>query len=191
MLNNVKVEDSFVKTGHSNWKNARSADKVFQKHEFLECHQTAIQRHVEITKTAQDVSTKLKNNLTETQCENKASLLKIMSCLRYLYRQRLPFRWHRDDKDFNFKKLLNFRGENDLAFAQWLKKKNETYTSHETQNEMLKDKSLSILRDVVLEVIKSSGYHSIMGDENLISHEDFIGLCETEKNWCHKYGRCD
>ena len=92
MLNNVKVEDSFVKTGHSNWKNARSADKVFQKHEFLECHQTAIQRHVEITKTAQDVSTKLKNNLTETQCENKASLLKIMSCLRYLYRQRLPFR---------------------------------------------------------------------------------------------------
>ena len=66
---------------------------------------------------------------------------------------------------------------------------------------MLKDKSLSIFRDVVLEVIKSSGYHSIMVDEssgvynkeqavfcvrwvdeNLISHEDFIGLCETEKN---------
>ena len=53
----------------------------------------------------------------------------------------------------------------------------------------------------MLEVIKSSGYHSIMVDEssgvsnkeqavfcvrwideNLISHEDFIGLCETEKN---------
>ena len=33
MLNNVKAEDSFVKTGYSNWKNARSADKVFQKHE--------------------------------------------------------------------------------------------------------------------------------------------------------------
>ena len=31
---------------------------------------------------------------------------------------------------------------------------------------MLKDKSLSILRDVVLEVIKSSGYHSIMVDES-------------------------
>ena len=30
MLNNVKIEDSFLKTGYSNWKNARSADKEFQ-----------------------------------------------------------------------------------------------------------------------------------------------------------------
>ena len=33
MLNNVKVEDSVVETGYSNWKNARNADKGFQKHE--------------------------------------------------------------------------------------------------------------------------------------------------------------
>ena len=60
--------------------------------------------------------------------------------------------------------------------------------------------SLSILRDIVLEAIKRSDYHSIMVDEfsdvsdkeqgvfcvrwvdeNLISHEDFIGLYEMEK----------
>ena len=60
--------------------------------------------------------------------------------------------------------------------------------------------SLSILRDIVLEAIKSSDYHSIMVDEfsdvsdkeqgvfcvrwvdeNLISHENFIGLYEMEK----------
>ena len=71
-----------------------------------ECSQTAFQRVVEISKTPQDVSTKLKNNLTETQCENRVSLLKIMSCLRYSARQGLPFRGHRDEKDPNFKQLL-------------------------------------------------------------------------------------
>ena len=65
---------------------------------------------------------------------------------------------------------------------------------------MLKDPSLSILRDVVLEAIKISDYYSIMVDESsdisnkeqavfhvhcvdkyLISHEDFIDLYEMEK----------
>ena len=45
-------------------------------------------------------------------------------------------------------------------------KKHQTYTSHEIENEMLKDKSLSILHDAVLEAIKSSDYHSIMVDES-------------------------
>ena len=61
---------------------------------------------------------------------------------------------------------------------------------------MLKDMSLSIHHYLVLEAIKSSGYHSVMVnessdvsnknqavfcvccvDENLISHEDFMSLC--------------
>ena len=29
MINDIKVEDSFVKTGYSNWKNARSNVKGF------------------------------------------------------------------------------------------------------------------------------------------------------------------
>ena len=45
-------------------------------------------------------------------------------------------------------------------------KKHQTYTSHEIENEMLKDKSLSILHDAVLEAIKSSDYHRIMVDES-------------------------
>ena len=99
MLNNFKVEDSFIQTGYSNWKNAKSANKRFQKNESLKCHQTAIQRLVEISKTTQDIPTTLKNNLTETQCENRTSLLKILSCLRYLSGQGLPCRGHGDDKN--------------------------------------------------------------------------------------------
>ena len=120
MLNNVRVEEPFVKIGYSNWKSARSADKGFQKHESLKCHQTAIQRLLQIQKTTQDVST-LKKNLTETQCENRVSLLNILSCLRYLAKQGLHFREHGDDKDSKFKELLNFRGKDDLAFSESFK----------------------------------------------------------------------
>ena len=81
----------------------------------------------------------LKNKLTETQCENRLSLLKILSRLRCLARQVLPLRGRGDDKDSNFKQLLNFRGEDDLEFDKWLKKENQTYTSPEIKNEMLKD----------------------------------------------------
>ena len=48
-----------------------------------------------------------------------------------------------DDHDAKFKQLWNFRGEEDLAFVEWLKKKknNQTYTSPKIQNEILKDMS--------------------------------------------------
>ena len=74
-----------------NWKNARSADKGFQKQESLKFYYTAIQRLVEILKTTKDVFTTLKNNLTEIQCENRACFVKYFVCLRYLAWQRLPF----------------------------------------------------------------------------------------------------
>ena len=199
MINKVKVENFFVKTGYSNWKNARSKDKGFHQHETSKCHQHAIQKLIEIPKSTKDVATPFKTNMIETQRENRASLLKIISCLCYLARKGLPFRGHGDEKDANFKQLIRFRAKDDPAFATWLKEKNLSYTSPEIQNEILKDMSLSILRDVV-NCIKNSDFFSIMVDESsyisnpeqvvfcvhwvdedLHSHEDFIGLCETEK----------
>ena len=52
--------------------------------------------------------------MTKTQRENRTSLLKIISCLRYLARQGLPFKGHGDKKDANFKQLIRFRVEDIL-----------------------------------------------------------------------------
>ena len=87
--------------------------------------------------------------MTETKCENRTSLLKIISCLLYPARQGLPLRRHGEEKDANFKQLIRFRAEGDPAFAKWLKENNLNYTAPEIQNEILKDMSWSILRDVV------------------------------------------
>ena len=137
--------------------------------------------------------------MTETQRENRTSLLKIITCLRYLARQGLPFTGHGDENDANFKQLICIRAEDDPTFAKWLKEKNLSYTSPEIHNEILKDMSLSILQDVV-NCIKNSDFFSILVDESsdvsnreqvvffvrlvdedLHFHEDFIGLYEMEK----------
>ena len=52
--------------------------------------------------------------MKKTQRENRTSLLKIISCLRYLARQGLPFKGHGDEKDANFKQLIRFRVEDIL-----------------------------------------------------------------------------
>ena len=118
--------------------------------------------------------------------------------MRYLARQGLPLRGKKDDKESNFQQLLKLRAENDPIFTEWLKRKNNKYTSPEIQNEVLKELALAILCDVV-ESIKAADFFSIMlksgdvstkeqavfcvrcVDENLNPYEDFLGLYELEK----------
>ena len=177
MINDIKVENSFVKTGHSNWKNARSNDKGFHQHDTSKCHQQAIQKLTEVPKSTKDVATVFKTNMTETQHENRTSSLKIISCLRYLAHQGIPFRGHGDEKDPNFKQLIRFCAEDDPAFAKWLKEKSLSYTSPEIQNEILKDMSLSILRDVV-NCIKIPDFFSIMVDKTSdVSNREHVAFC--------------
>ena len=149
MINDIKVEDSIVKTDYLIWKNARSNDKGFHHHETSKCHQQAIKNLIEIPKFTKCVTTMFKTNTTETQRINRTSLLKIISCLLYLTCQELSFRGHGDEKDINFKQLIRFRA------AKWLKEKNLSYTSPEIQNKILKDMSLSVLHDVVNCIKKS------------------------------------
>ena len=92
MLNDVRVENAFIKTGYSNWEYSRSTDKCFHKHESSNYHQQAIQGLIKIPKSADDVSEMVKSNLTEVRSQNRACLIKIISCVRCLTRQGLPLR---------------------------------------------------------------------------------------------------
>ena len=199
MLSDVKVEEAFVKKGYYNWKNAGSTDKGFNIHESSRCHQQAVHRLLTVPKSTQDISLALEKNLSNVQRQNRESLLKVISSVRYLARQGLLLRRKKDDKESNFQQLLKLRAENDPVFTEWLKRKNNKYTSPEIQNEILKELALTILRDVV-ESIKAADFFSIVLDEsgdvsnkeqavfcvrwideNLTSYEDFAGLYEMEK----------
>ena len=86
-------------------------------------------------------------------------------------------------------------------FSEWLNRKNQSVTSPEIQNEILKEMSLSwsVLHDIV-EPIKNAYFHSIMVDEasdvsnkeqavfcidwvdeNIILYKDFLELHKMEK----------
>ena len=65
MINGIKAEESFVKTGYSNQKNARSTDKGFHQHETSKCQQQAIKNLIEIPKFTKDVATIFKTDMTE------------------------------------------------------------------------------------------------------------------------------
>ena len=62
MINDIKVDHSFVKKGYSNWKNARSNDRGFHQHKTSKCHQQAIQKLIEISKSTKDIATIFKTN---------------------------------------------------------------------------------------------------------------------------------
>ena len=63
MLNDIRVGNSFIKTGCSNWKHAGSTEKGFHQHEFSNWHQKAIKRLKEILKSMEDVSEMIKNSV--------------------------------------------------------------------------------------------------------------------------------
>ena len=65
---------------------------------------------------------------TEIPNQNRACLIKLILCLRYLARQGLPLRENRNDQDSNFKQLLKCRAEDDPVFSEWLDKKNQNFT---------------------------------------------------------------
>ena len=58
-----------------------------------------------------------------------------------------------------------------------VREKNEKYTDHHKQNEILKIMALSILRDIVKN-IESGVYYTVMADEvtDAANHEQFV-LC--------------
>ena len=90
--------------------------------------------------------------LTETQCETEHLYQKFCCVSCYFARQGLPFRRHGIDSIF--KQLLNFPREDDLAFAEWLKK------------EVISTLPWNLKWNAVLEAIKHPDYHSIMIDES-------------------------
>ena len=60
--------------------------KVLTKIFIYISHQQAIQRLIKFSKSVEDVSEIIKSNLTEVQSQDRACLIKIISCLRYLAR---------------------------------------------------------------------------------------------------------
>ena len=145
--------------------------------------------------TSRHVGELLSTQVVEDRKRNRASLLHILSALRFLARQGLSLRGTALTKevDSNLSQQLRLFCEFSTDLSDWLQKKTNKYTSADMQNELLKVMSLRILLEIsaklqakafsimVDETTDASTQEQVVivlwwVDEYLEPHEDFVGL---------------
>ena len=63
--------------------------------------------------------------------------IKVIECLQYLARQGLAMQGDTDDESNFIQQLLKLSGKDQPLLLKWLERKEDKYTSHEIQNELL------------------------------------------------------
>lgn len=129
-------------SGFCNWKDATVA---FKKHQLSACHHKAVDVMITIPSTTRDVGEQLSQIHRQEKATNRRMFLKILSSIRYLAQQGLALRGDGDEQDGNFLQLLKLKGEDDPTMIDWLKRKANTYTSHQNQNDILRIMAMNVL----------------------------------------------
>lgn len=105
--------------------------------------------------TTMHIGTQLSKQYALEMAMNRRMLLKVLSSMKFLARQGLPFRGHNDDSDGNQIQLLRHRGEEDVELFNWLQRKTNKYTSHEIQNRLIQIMGLHVLRKLANKIQNS------------------------------------
>ena len=125
-------------------------------------------------------------------------MLTIIENIQHLAKQGQPLRGDGKEEYSNFNQLLLLRGKDNPNIHEWCQRKNDTYTSKEIQNEIIKLMSLKLLRKISSDV-QQSAFYTVMADEttdasnkeqlvivfrwvdnDLTIYEDFAGLYMLE-----------
>ena len=147
-----------------------------------------------IPSSCSDIGEQLSNVHAEQKIKHRQALFQILSCLWFLCRQGLALRGDGTECDSNFQQLLRLKASDDSNLADWLKRKENVYTSPDIQNEIIKVLGNHVLQSITKE-LQSSAFLTVMADEttdcsnkeqvtmvvrhvadNLEVHEEFLGL---------------
>ena len=165
-------------------KNLKKAKEKLNEHFGLrgrESHQAAVERALAFCAIQENravgVDQQINSRRAKLVAENKMKLKSITATVIFCGRQGLAFRGHRDDGPVeldnsstnkgNFQALLKFRvdaGDKVLKEHWETASHNATYTSKETQNQMIVICG-DIIRNKLLLKIQSARYFSVIADE--------------------------
>ena len=82
----------------------------------------------------------------------------------------------RERSSRNIIQLLKLRGKDQPLLLKWLERKEDRYTSHDTQNEIIAIMANHVIRDLVSEI--RGGFFSIICDEYTdISNKEQLTIC--------------
>ena len=138
----------FISQGFSNWKKALVR---FKEHQVSECHKLAMEYQISIPNTCGNVIQMSNDAAKKTMATNRFCLLKIIECLQYLARQAMPMQGDTDEES-NFIQLLKLRGKDQPVLLKWLERKDDKYTSHEIQNQIISIMANNVIRDLVADI---------------------------------------
>ena len=65
MLPNMKIDDVFIESGYTNWKNATDTKSGFNQREKLVVHHSVVNRFVEVSSSTDDIVGTVTKNLLE------------------------------------------------------------------------------------------------------------------------------
>lgn len=195
LISNKNAEKAFISNGFTNWLDAGTKNRGFDKHFKSESHKEAHACLNTIPETCGDIANQISTAINNERSANRQNLLKILSNVRFLARQALPLRGHGSGEDSNFTQLYILREEDNEGLKAWrTEKKINKYVHSTIQNEMMQIMALKILREIA-DNLRDSDFFTMMCDEatdvknvselvvclrwvdeNLIAHDEFIGL---------------
>ena len=189
------ADKTFISNGFTNWQDAGTKNRGFDKHFRSETHREAHKCLFTITNACGDISAQLSTTFNEARSVNRQNLLKILTNVKFLARQVLPLRGHGSGEDSNFNQLYILPEEDTEGLKAWrTEKKINKYVHSTVQNEMMHIMALRVLREVP-ENIQDVDFYLTMCDEatnvknvselvvclswvddRLEAHDEFIGL---------------
>ena len=186
-----RFETAFFVEGFQNWK---KAVERFRRHEIAECHKEAVLKLKGLR--GPTVIEQLSSEAAKTRAENRTMHLKVLSSLRFLLRQGLAIRGHKESEG-NLIRLLHLRSDDSPQLAKWIN--NQQYLSPEIINELITLIGNDLLRQL-LSSIHGATWYAILADEtaDVANHEqlsvsirwvddayeineDFIGLVHVPR----------
>ena len=139
----------------------------------------------------------LHSELAKERFHRRHCFLKLLSAIRFLARQGLPFRRDGNEGDLNFSQLFRLLSQEDERLRQWMDRKTSKYTSGEMQNEAVKTMAHCVLRTIASR-LQDTPFFTVMVDETADNsnveqvvmclrsvddtfevYEDFVGLYEV------------
>ena len=114
-------QSPFVRDGFSNWK----ALNRFKDHEKSATHREAVSKLQARSQTV-NIGAMISKQYEADKRNNRAMLMKLLHCIRYLARQGLTFRGHHEDSvafEGNIYQLLLLQATDSPQFATWIKRR--------------------------------------------------------------------
>ena len=132
----------------------RERRKVFRNMKYPS-HREAAERSITLLSTTKDVGEHISSAHEEDKANNRKSIMKIVSNIRFLGRRGIPLRGDGDGNNYNFTHIVHLRTEDNPTMSTWLVKKTNKCTSWQIQNEMLNVMALEVLRYVAVSLHSS------------------------------------